>query len=981
MTIEAQFTEIIKGQQEDRLIPFLKVLNPDQKKLLVAPIKKLAKEYSQFGSLASGSYGHTHGTDKQRNMLQIASFVCFSLTEYEKSPYSVWMLEENKLRSVIDWYVPQWFSDFVNQQAERDFIPVYLSYNWIMELVEKVALRPSKELLVKMMPQMIFENHEQKWQYTPQNLLKRPITLKEHIWHLFELESNLHYSDRFLYFGKDVSKEKLGWKLVFKQYSADGKIDRQRLLKESLLASNKNFNKVLSGWFAQLFADLEPTAQELLALQKELFSVLSSSHSKVANTALQMIKQLLCEKKWDAEGFLDAVPALLASDTKATVTSTLMIMEKIAKKRKETCEKICVFACGVFVHPDGDLQKRAANLIAGNRESLHEKFHENLRPFHDSLLASAKKILGDMLLVANTTASKVEHFHEKVHKIATTEIAQIPAIQDIDDLVFLASQVFDNNETWHMEQLASALVKFRGQLKSEDISRFEPAFQRALNITKNGLRSNMGYLEHLLAMFFIDFGNYIMRNFPTASESILAIYRKYDQKNGEQLTSWTVSPENSTYTAIWEPYSKITAYKSYQHLLLTAFNKIVRGDDLPLLSEPTHSPGWIMPEILVDRLCAYQQSGRNPDDMDLQIAISRCYLKNTPAAGHKCVEKLSGEFREIMRFLLDENAKPKGPFLLKAAWMVASLTKKEKKTYSEFGNFSYYRKLFNNYTGQLRWESVDEEYTFDRYDYNAKKNVTVKDRRKILRILEDSSEKKESVLKKMLSGLLHTAKEDSPLLYNFLSIKTQWFSTEHNDIKRLLLLVPNNPETMLADILKQSLKSPSFFGESDKKLVIATLQLLHEIWDNYGEMAHLFIGTCMLCSDKTAANIAGEIWINAVSTGKIGNQKLGEVIGLHQRIEFAPLKRFTDLVTQRLFRISDKHNQALQTVIENILKQLPDKPITNLKKLLEIYGELVSINGSSLTDETIAIKLERFGNFGALQKLTTLISQNLKAGN
>jgi hypothetical protein len=66
-------------------------------------------------------------------------------------------------------------------------------------------------------------------------------------------------------------------------------------------------------------------------------------------------------------------------------------------------------------------------------------------------------------------------------------------------------------------------------------------------------------------------------------------------------------------------------------------------------------------------------------------------------------------------------------------------------------------------------------------------------------------------------------------------------------------------------------------------------------------------------------------------------------------------------------------------MIENILKQLPDKPITNLKKLLEIYGELVSINRSSLTDETIATKLERFGNFGVLQKLTNLISQNLKA--
>jgi hypothetical protein len=133
----------------------------------------------------------------------------------------------------------------------------------------------------------------------------------------------------------------------------------------------------------------------------------------------------------------------------------------------------------------------------------------------------------------------------------------------------------------------------------------------------------------------------------------------------------------------------------------------------------------------------------------------------------------------------------------------------------------------------------------------------------------------------------------------------------------------------------------------------------------------------MLCPDKTAVNIAEEIWINVVSTGKISNEKLGEVIGLHQRIEFAPLKRFTDLVTQRLFRISNKHNQALQTVIENILKQLPDKPITNLKKLLEIYWKLVSVNSFSVGDEMVVRKLEKFGEIGDQQRLTNVMVQNL----
>jgi Family of unknown function (DUF6493) len=108
-----------------------------------------------------------------------------------------------------------------------------------------------------------------------------------------------------------------------------------------------------------------------------------------------------------------------------------------------------------------------------------------------------------------------------------------------------------------LEQLVAELVMYRSRLKPKDIPRFEPAFQRAFGLTKNGLRSNMGYMEHLFAMFFIDFGNYLIRNFPVASKTIQEIYTKHDEVNGEKRSSWTVSPENSSYTERWETDSKI----------------------------------------------------------------------------------------------------------------------------------------------------------------------------------------------------------------------------------------------------------------------------------------------------------------------------------------------------------------------------------------------------------------------------------------
>ena len=113
-----------------------------------------------------------------------------------------------------------------------------------------------------------------------------------------------------------------------------------------------------------------------------------------------------------------------------------------------------------------------------------------------------------------------------------------------------------------------------------------------------------------------------------------------------------------------------------------------------------------------------------------------------------------------------------------------------------------------------------------------------------------------------------------------------------------------------------------------------------------------------------------------VTNAKINNEKLGEIIGRHQAIEFAPLKRLTDLIVKQLFRVSDKHNIALLIVVENIVKQLPDEPITHLKKLLEIYGELLAMTNSKIADPTIARKMETWKNSASLKRPLGVFNKN-----
>lgn len=972
-----QFLALLKQQKESEFLSFLKSLTGDQKKKLTPEIKKLTKEYSQFGQLKGNSYGYVNGTDAQRELLQLSAFVCFNRSDYDKTPYSIWMLDKERAAKIIDWYCPSWFSDFVNKQAEKDFVPYYLHYDWVMELRAKGILQPSKELLVKVIPQMVFEqDNKRNWLFKPEKLLIEKLTLEEHIWYLFEVESNIHYSDRYLRFEEGVEKEKIGWVVLFRKYMTDGLLDRFRLLSESLLASNRNFNKVLSGWFAQLFIELAPTTKETLCLQKELFSVLSSPHSKIVNTSLQSIKNIVGEKEFDSQTFLDTVPVLLSTDTKATILSALMILDKLAQKNLAYRERIVLMIFQCFIHSDEAVQTKAAKVISKYGDSKNQNLRNEISGYYSTMLTTSRKLLANFFDHVTQNENIPDNASQtKYGQIQFHQPAEIAFPSTIDDLFFLASQAFDNNESWHIDLLPAALIYFQPQLKESDIQRFEPAFQRAFGLINRQYRTAHGYLDNLLAFFFIDYGNWLILTLPTASKSIEKIYRTHDKKEGDKQASFAVSPAIGSYTARWEPGNKTGLYQPYKKLLLAALQKIKQRTNLPLLSTPTHAPGWINPGILIDRLRMYQQSGEKADDMDLQVAISRCFFHGNTNTLQKASEQLVGEFRELMIFLLDDNATPQAPFYNKGAWMVASLTKKEKKSWPAFESFSYSKSPLNNYTGQMRWQSTMETYMSNRYDYQSRKNVKEPAYRKVLSVHREYDQTQKNALKKVFSMLLPGAKDDPPMLYEFLNYRLQYLSIEYNDIRRILLMTPNNPEPIVADTLNQCLKNSEFFGEGDKKMVTAVLQTLYEIWKEPGDMTELFLGTCMLSSDKTIVNIAGEMWLQAVSMRSINNAHLGKIIGLHESIEFAPMKRFTDLAIKNLFRISPLHNTELQILIENILPELPDEPIKNLKKLLEIYQEVTAINHSSVISPGVINRLKAWEKNAGLRKIAgTLIN-------
>lgn len=978
MTTAEQFTNWVQQEKEAAMLSFLQTADAKERKELAPLIKKLNRYYRELISGKNNSYS-SRGTREQLDMLLLAGFICLPQKEFEKDFYSSWIIDPRQFNKIRNWYCPSWFGDLVNKQAEDDYMAYWVSYDWIMQLADEGILQPSQKLITKALPNYIFKSvtkdNKQAWEIVYENLVKRPVTLEQHIWYFFEEESTIHYAGRYLHFSEKQDAADSGWIPVLCHYSAEGKIDRQRLLKESLLAGNKNFNKVLSGWFADLFLALAPTPEELLSLQPELFSALSSPHSKLVNECLQLLKKIVKEKSFDTAALTYAMPPALSSKSKTSVVSALMLLEQAAKYHPEVSATAASLCCHALLHADDALQTRAAKIICKYAVAGDDALTAALLPYAGGLLQNARQLLGD--LVRQEKAAAVHEQPAASAEPITEEKLPEPVspVDTVDELLFLTAQAFDNNDALHFHLLPAALVTMQHQLKGEVLSQLQPALQRALKLTKSGLHSVQGYYDHMLSLFFIDVCVHLVRKYPEEAKELNDVFEHFSRQDGDTVHKWMHVGPGESYLASWENYYKDPFYQPYKQWLTEALLKIREGDALPLLSTPTHQPGWIAPEILVERIILYQQKGALAEPMDTQLALSRCHLKNTAAAVALAKEKLTGEWKSLLLFLLQDQAEPEGIPKQREAWMMASLSKHPKKMYAAFHSFGYYEKPFEKYSGQCKWSCEEEEY--ERVEYKWENNRTqtykVKDTHKLLKVFFPPATNKQdggSRVKEWLQKLKGKSKPPPPpqLLYDYFEIKAPYISIEYNDIRRALLMVPNNPEAFLPQLVSRCLKNSSDTGEAEKRMLIAVLQLLMEIWEEPGEMAHLFVATSLLSADKTAAGTAAALWLRYSVVHKADSALIGRIIGIQERIEFGPLKRLNDLIMQSLFRVSAAHNRQLQIMIEHILAELPATPVRHLKKLLEIYGEVLAANGRATPPDAVMKQLHSWKEHTALKK-------------
>ena len=140
-------------------------------------------------------------------------------------------------------------------------------------------------------------------------------------------------------------------------------------------------------------------------------------------------------------------------------------------------------------------------------------------------------------------------------------------------------------------------------------------------------------------------------------------------------------------------------------------------------------------------------------------------------------------------------------------------------------------------------------------------------------------------------------------------------------------------------------------------------------------MSLLLLGGGLLFVDKTVRSYAAELWVEGIANNRIDNHRLGEIVARIINMGIVPLKRFTTEVYESIYKRSTFHNQQLEELLTVLIGGLPDNPVTGPKQLLELYAEVLRMNGHCVTDDKVRKRLEMWKKNANLKKVVTALGR------
>ncbi|WP_046242453.1 DUF6493 family protein [Hymenobacter terrenus] len=964
LTAIEEFEQIIRHQGAQELVPFLLVLD---KKDVVAVREKLKSLRNELDRQDESNGWKAAITSEQEEMLQLAAIVTFAQAQVLHPPMRFWFDKRYEHKSefwqVMEYARPSWLAELLLPRArslDNWGVPLY---SFLRKLEQRQLLKFEPELFTKALPNWLSELGHLLSQTEPVStdanalatrlIAEDPTLLNRDLLLLFEFATHIEkercrvqkrpaptedWTGRWQQWNQLHPPQSLDWHEVFVRLVTANHLDRADILTRCLLALRRDFRRPLLTWFKELFLSLKPSLTERLARQAELVELLAHPLPLVVNFAIEQLKDMWMEPGFTlAPMLLYADNLLTRTDLKTGLKTLLAGLAKLLKHDAAHAPIMGRLFAAALSHPDSAVQERAAKGLA---ELLNVKkplltadetaaVITAIGEAADLLSPSARAVLGPWLEAApasqetRETVGTYAPLSDFVPDIsAATAIAPVA---DWHELLFLTGQVMKHDDPAALERWLDGLLRLQGQLPTDYPAQLRPYLVQLLPALKKA-----GEDERMTLLA----GPIRLDGHEALAPALLLSWATGFAV--AQLSNVQVQGDFNVRTPLL-PVEK----QRYLHA-----ETLLRAQrPLPLLSTPTHEPYWVAPSQLISRLLVYETAGLEPDVADLAVALARTAHAH-PAEATEALCRLPQlhhtELRELLTWFLGAAISLPAPVKApprRAAQLPATLTQALPELWAVAARTKAPQQLFPTLPNRLGYDHVGAaEPLFPTLNSVPRVNT----------YQEISAPGQPTISYHWIElqwGNSAISEAPSPLLlYSPPGPRSEHGSWEHNilfagEFLFLDALLPNYPAPLHEYILRCAAWADNLEA-TERDLVAQGLRSLLGPGPAYAPAGLFLLASGLIHHTPLCRRLAQEALVRAIAHGRLVPGPLGYALGRQLAVGYAPVPRLADNL-RPLCGIDALTDDALRQTLEALLPELPAEPPRNLRKLLEVYADLI----------------------------------------
>ncbi|HUT88380.1 MAG TPA: DUF6493 family protein [Thermoguttaceae bacterium] len=567
---------------------------------------------------------------------------------------------------------PTWIDQWVEHKLQQEHPNV--TWNVLRALIRAgVCRKPTSDEYIQMMARGLAPWYYRKGEPSLRQRLVDEPDLLDDLWRLFEVETYALVAD--VVDDPFATGEKAGWSTTLVQLSAEGHLDRGRLLDSALGALSNDFkNNTLTG-YVRLFEKLEPTDEELAARQPTLCDLLSNRASHVVTFALAMLTRVEKAKRLDGQTFVAAVPPVFALRTKTQPKAALAILAQAAKRDAGLVPWALNVVIEAVTHEAADVQERALDLLDQWSPRAHADHATAIRQRLDDLAPSVRGRVEEVLAkiagppqppaqpqkpaeapaetALDELLARAEGLDPHWRAVAGVDAAieairggrmpgplefdlldvpllsatdPLEPIRSLDELIDgVAHAIEQVDSADELERILDGISRFCDR-RPEDFERRTEALVKRLRDVQSSATAGHGIVRAAWPSFAMD----------------------------QLLTIWLC---NEYHKPPWYAGEVKGLCRFVEGRLKEQIGRVRARQSAPLLSAPTHAHGWIDPTVLVERAFQLQERRIDVPPHDFAQAMLRL-APDRRSESLEAARKLQGGVGRILRWALGADEGP-----------------------------------------------------------------------------------------------------------------------------------------------------------------------------------------------------------------------------------------------------------------------------------------------------------------------------------